>query len=305
MHNNDNTCPINKANHNLYTNTNLLSFLNTSNYQVYNRQVAKQLKSINAAILLSELINRFEYHEERNELIVHEKHGIGWFYHTIEHVEDRTGMSRDEQDQAIKILKNSQVIETQVFGLPAKRHFRVNVEKIYNLFTFSKNISSLRKIHKLDCGNSANWNEENPQTAHYSRRTQEKNPYKKTTTTIEKDVVVVHNSKENIEKSEHLADDLITEHAETLKMCLDKKAEEWGKNWQLPLNLFINLIRKHGDSFVLDQTAYMLAQHQQAILDQKIIGSKKKTKPIDKVESYLKLACVKNYAMSNYSGPIT
>lgn len=51
------------------TNLNSLYLLDSGSYQTYNRDVARALGSVNAAILLSELINRHRYHEENGELI--------------------------------------------------------------------------------------------------------------------------------------------------------------------------------------------------------------------------------------------
>lgn len=126
-----------------------LSFLNNESFQMYNRNVAKHCKSINAAIILSELINRYEYHFDRDELTSHEKYGEGWFYFTIDKCEERTCLTRREQDTALKILKSEGLIEWSVFGLPAKRYFKVNEEKILAIFGLSKNLSSMSKTNKL------------------------------------------------------------------------------------------------------------------------------------------------------------
>lgn len=289
----------------------LISSLNKNNFQTYNRDLAKSL-GINAAIFLSELINRYEYHKDKDQLIVHESHGEEWFYHTIQHVKDRTGLTREKQDTALKRLKEFELVDVKIFGLPSRRHFRLNVDKIIEIFDcsqlpkcsqlstkcsqkqpFSPNFRrNEEKIHKLECVKHTNWIADTQQPSHYRRRTQNK---KTTTTEEEKVVVVVHNYEK---PRKDINEELIKQNAQALKSCLDKKANDWGHNWRLPLSLFVNLIRNYGDCFVLDQVSYMMAQQNQSILDQNKHYLKQKSKPIEKPETYFKLACQKNYALS-------
>lgn len=134
----------------------VLSFLNQDSYQIYNRNIAKYCQSVNAAILLSDLINRLEYHSTRDELVCSEKYGNGWFYYTSEKCQERTILSRREQDSAIKILREKGLIQVQTFGLPARRHFQVNEEKILEIFGFSKKVYSLAENAKLDSTKAPN-----------------------------------------------------------------------------------------------------------------------------------------------------
>lgn len=140
----------------------LLSLLDSGNYQTYNREVARALKSVNAAILLSELVNRYRYHLERKEIRHFEKHEGEWFYYTIDKCEERTCLSVDEQKSAIKILEARGFFTKKAIGLPAKRHFQINIDAITSFILDPNNFSSSGKFHELDEGNSTNSFEENP-----------------------------------------------------------------------------------------------------------------------------------------------
>ena len=129
----------------------IISLLNTSNYQQYNRVIAKHLKSVNAAIMLSELINRYQYHEDRNELVEFKKHEGIWFYYQIEKCTERTVLSKKEQSSAIAILESHDCFKKASIGIPAKRHFRINHEGIKALIeeAFSNKISRSDKREQL------------------------------------------------------------------------------------------------------------------------------------------------------------
>lgn len=119
-----------------------LSFLNHKNYGIYNRQIAAKF-GLTCAVILAELIEKREYHSSRNELISDSKNGEGWFYHTLDSMQERTGIFRKEQDACLKKLIKENLIEIKVFGLPAKRHFKLNDDKILEFFDLSKKHSSL------------------------------------------------------------------------------------------------------------------------------------------------------------------
>jgi hypothetical protein len=191
-----------------------LFWLYADNYRTYNVEVARKLGSINAAIYLSELCQRHKYHRDRNEFISDEKHGDGWFYYTAEKCEERTAMNVDEQRNCYNSLKRLGLIEQVNFGIPCKKHFRLNIEKILDFFGFSKNISS--------CGQNPNWMWSKPkldvvktQTAHYIEEPKEE---------PEKDL---SNTKKNFGKFVKLSEEehqklIETYGTESIKEIIDK-----------------------------------------------------------------------------------
>jgi hypothetical protein len=79
-------------------------------------------------------------------------------YKTIEDIERETSLSRDEQSTAIKRLKSKGFISVKLMGVPAKRHFVVDVdmvEKAVIQFAATPQ-TSLRQPRKQDSGNPAN-----------------------------------------------------------------------------------------------------------------------------------------------------
>src|SRR5690606_14212855 len=123
--------------------------LDSGSYQTYNRDVARALGSVNAAILLSELINRHRYHAENEELVDCPKNGAGWFYYTVEKCEERTCLSKDEQRFAFKILERNGFFEMVRIGIPGKRHFRLNTPAIISFITSNK-VYSCGKTRQLE-----------------------------------------------------------------------------------------------------------------------------------------------------------
>lgn len=139
----------------------ILDLLNKENFQTYHRSIARKLKSIDAAIIFDEFIQRHIYHETRKELIEIPGKGKGWFYHTQESIEERTVMTRYSQDKALEILQKNKLIEIQKHGLPCKRYFRLDIQGIED---FSNNLSSLSTVSKQDCEPSANSTADRQQT---------------------------------------------------------------------------------------------------------------------------------------------
>lgn len=78
------------------------------------------LFGINEAILISQLLYwRGKGHRRDNS-----------FYKTHDELYLETGLSRDKQDRAIKVFKELGVLETKNKGVPQKRHFYIDVDKL-------------------------------------------------------------------------------------------------------------------------------------------------------------------------------
>jgi hypothetical protein len=121
-------------------------------YGTFNREIAVAHGTL-VAVLLGHLANRENYHKKRNELIEIENRGGGWFYNTMEDIKEQTGMTRENQDTALKKLINLGYVLTVIKGVPGKKYFQLNEDKIFQFFGLSKNHSRMRDSHNLDCGN--------------------------------------------------------------------------------------------------------------------------------------------------------
>ena len=114
----------------------------------FNPDLAKALRSAKAGLFLSQLLFWWEKGSNPN-----------WIYKTIDDVKNETGLSRQEQDTAIKICKKYGALEMKLMQTPAKRHFKLNIQRIIELLE-----SSLQESHKQDCEKPTNKIAEKKQT---------------------------------------------------------------------------------------------------------------------------------------------
>lgn len=104
----------------------LTQMLASRNYIILNKPIAKIL-GINASIMLGELCSEYEYWKSTDQL------DEEYFYSTAQNIREHTTLTRKSQDSAIGKLKEYGIIETKLMGLPAKRYFKINQEKIGEL----------------------------------------------------------------------------------------------------------------------------------------------------------------------------
>lgn len=107
---------------------NTFKLLSTTNYLIYNLEIAKKL-SPSAAILLGLLSSQFVYWEEKGELVK------GYFYCTRETIYTKSGLSEDIQRTALKLLQSVGIVETMKIGIPAKLYYKLNETAIITLLT--------------------------------------------------------------------------------------------------------------------------------------------------------------------------
>lgn len=127
------------------------------NFIMVNREIAVKL-GINAAVMIAELANEEQFHASRNEL------ENGWFYSTMDNVEQKTGLKRSKQDSGIRELKKAGLVETEVRGMPAKRYFKLNEMALWNLLSdgtkppnyMHKNDNQTAENMQTDCRKTSN-----------------------------------------------------------------------------------------------------------------------------------------------------
>ncbi len=127
----------------------LLQLLNASNFLCLNRDMIKAI-GLHETIMLSEICDKYDYFFKSCQL--QDK----WFYLTVDSVEERTTLSRFQQESAIKKLIKLEFIQIKVFGLPAKRHFLINEEKIMQFLGFSNTLSRTLETSELEGQKLAN-----------------------------------------------------------------------------------------------------------------------------------------------------
>lgn len=100
----------------------ILERLNPTNTGSFNRLIAHAL-GLDAAVVYSALISKREYYASRDML-----DSEGWFYSTVEDMQESTSMAICKQRSAIKLLKDKGLVEVSKRGMTARRHFRVRDE---------------------------------------------------------------------------------------------------------------------------------------------------------------------------------
>ena len=124
----------------------ILEFISTRNYIAINKDLIKILE-IDEAILLGELASEHEYWEKQGKL------EDNYFYSTIENIEENTTLSEFKQRKALNKLKQLNLVEVKVKGIPAKRYIKVNENKVIELLNikfFNYSSASSLKIKELD-----------------------------------------------------------------------------------------------------------------------------------------------------------
>lgn len=127
--------------------------LMSSNYYTLNKQIVKTV-GIEPAFLLTILI-------EASDGLADDE---GWFYQTIETLEDLTGLSRHKQNKIIQDLIEASILIQENRGTPCRRFFKISFQEIENL-VFKKTETSLLKIDKLDCKKLTNYSVKKSQTS--------------------------------------------------------------------------------------------------------------------------------------------
>lgn len=121
---------------------NIISLLSSDNYIVINRDMLKEY-GINVTLMIGELASEYNYYDKNGKL------DDGMFFSTIENISEKTGLSKYQQAEALKTLDEMGIVKTIVKGIPAKRFFKLDVEKLEKQIANSST-SSCQKTGKLD-----------------------------------------------------------------------------------------------------------------------------------------------------------
>lgn len=140
---------------------NVYNFLGASAFWLANKHIAKAT-SIEASVLLSDLISKREY------FIIHHDLVDGKFFNTVENIKIDTGLSKYQQSKALSLLVKMKFISVVYEGIPKKRFFIINDKKIIDFMAEreeterkkSKNLTSSgqktlpQEVKKLDTNNN-------------------------------------------------------------------------------------------------------------------------------------------------------
>lgn len=109
-----------------------LSLLAADNFITVNRSLIKMV-GLDAAVILGEFASEANYWKERGEM-----QDDGFFFSTVENIEEKTSLTKYLQATAIEKLKAAGFIEVQKRGMPAKRYIKINEDEIIKAFDHKK-----------------------------------------------------------------------------------------------------------------------------------------------------------------------
>ena len=123
----------------------ILNLISNNNFITLNKDLIKAI-GLEEAILLGELASEYDYWKKQ-ELLEN-----GYFYSTIENIEEHTTLSEYKQRKALNSLKDQGLIDIKIKGLPAKRFIKINEELVLEKLKINtlKNLrTSSEKIKEL------------------------------------------------------------------------------------------------------------------------------------------------------------
>lgn len=129
---------------------NVYELLSRDNYLTVNKLLMKAI-GISESILLSELCYRRQYLARANKLTED-----GFFYATVEDVEEETTLNDYAQRKALEKLTKMGLVEVDRRGLPAKRYIRIDEEALVALInaTTDANVTVLKNLENKSLKNS-------------------------------------------------------------------------------------------------------------------------------------------------------
>ncbi len=122
----------------------LSSLLSSSKYIIVNKDLIKTL-GLHEAIILGELCSEYTYWESVNQLEQKE-----YFYSTRNNIEKNTGINAHYQRIAIKNLEEVGIIISKRMGIPCKKYYKINEEKVIEYLKRAKEMSNSPVIHDMD-----------------------------------------------------------------------------------------------------------------------------------------------------------
>ena len=110
----------------------IIDFLANDNYIIVNKDIAK-LYGLEEAVILGELASEHKYWQRNGGL------KDGYFYSTIENIQNNTTILEKRQRLALNSLKEQGIIDIKRMDIPARRYIKINTEKL--LCLLKNNIS--------------------------------------------------------------------------------------------------------------------------------------------------------------------
>ena len=259
----------------------ILDLLKPDGYIMANKTIIK-LCGLHEAILLGSLCSRQSYWNEHWNV---DKYGKfdGYFFCTIEELEDETTLSGYFQRNAFKNLEEKGFIKTSLRGVPAKKYFKVVESKLIDTFIKGidcKNETDLNssnehgeelEVNRVNTNNNKENNNKNNNKNYSETKVSQKKKSKK-----ESDSFIKYKA-EVIEIISYLNDKLGTRYrpnsgaaskhipsrleegftVEDFKTIIDKKYDDWhGTEWEKFLRPNTLFAPSHFEDYLNQKTKY-------------------------------------------------
>jgi hypothetical protein len=118
------------------------SILNQTSWWPINKEFTRAF-GIDVSVYIMDLSGKQEYFSNNNKLDEE-----GFFFNTKKDIQADTTLSPYQQDKALKVLKDFGFVETKLEGMPAKVHYKVNVERLNEAILYLHNNPEDRKALK-------------------------------------------------------------------------------------------------------------------------------------------------------------
>lgn len=106
----------------------ITDLLSTDGFIIYNKKLARTIGT-NSAILLGYLCSEYNFYSSNGQL------DNEMFFCTREKIKYNTGLTETEQRTATKKLKELDIIETELKGMPSKTYYKINESNIYSILS--------------------------------------------------------------------------------------------------------------------------------------------------------------------------
>lgn len=126
----------------------ITKILSQSSFWMVNKAIARHLKCNDSALLLSELIDKYDFYKSKDELL------NGFFYYTSEMIENSVNITYHQQKKCIKKLKDSGFIGIKLTGIPAKLHFKIIENKILSFLNTGIKENAKQEVKKVKTNNT-------------------------------------------------------------------------------------------------------------------------------------------------------
>lgn len=133
---------------------NITDLLAQDTFLVVNKKIAKEY-GLEVSIMLSELAYEYNYWKDREQL------ENDYFYSTIENIQENTTLTKYQQTKALNKLKELNIIDYKIQGIPPKRYIKVYSDNIFLILENKKsNIGKTKvknwkiKSQKLETNNN-------------------------------------------------------------------------------------------------------------------------------------------------------